>query len=192
MKLCKQHISYILIISMIVGLLTGIVSPVHADEQSSPSTVIVRLSPTDDASVHNVNVNTNYASGTLILGAGRQFLMKFDLSGITDPITNATLKLYKTNTNSANFTVFRSVYDDWSESTVTYSSLPGDSTGEHLIDEACGGHSCVASGGSGTMIPIDLSNTVLSEMDGDKKLSLVFKRDNTAASKLKDMIFNIV
>ncbi|WP_168121710.1 immunoglobulin-like domain-containing protein [Paenibacillus sp. HB172176] len=184
----KRKISLFLSATLLFGLLTGIAPAVYADGGStSPSSVIVKLSPTDDASVHSGNANTNYAAGTLILGAGRQFMMKFDLSGITDPITSATLKLYKTNTNSANFSVYRSEDDDWSESTVTYGSLTGNPPAENLIADACASNPCVASGGGGTMIPINLTNAVITEADGDKLLSLVFMRDSINATPGTDL-----
>ncbi|MCR2806309.1 immunoglobulin-like domain-containing protein [Paenibacillus soyae] len=187
--LWKRALSTTLAASMALSLTLGAVPPVYAADDPAPSTVVVKLSPTDDASVNASSsaVNTNYASGTLILGAGRQFMMKFDLSGITDPITGATLKLYKTNTNAATFSVYRSEADRWSEASVTYANRPEDPAEDSLIENACGSSLCAANGGAGTLVPIQLTDAVLAESAGDKLLSLVFKRDNIAATPGADL-----
>ncbi len=188
-KVWRKSLSLTLTALLTLGLTTGAVPAAYAAEEANPGTVVVKLSPTDDASVnaHSSAVNTNYASGTLILGANRQFMMKFDLSGITDPITSATLKLYKTNTNAAQFSVYRSEADDWSEASITYATRPPEPTEDDRIGDACGEGLCLAIGGAGTLVPIRLTDTVIAEAAGDKLLSLVFKRDDIAASPGADL-----
>ncbi|SDD07113.1 S-layer homology domain-containing protein [Paenibacillus sp. UNCCL117] len=180
-RLWNKRISCMIVLSMMLSLAAGISSPGYAEEDGSLSTVVLKLSPTDDASINAANTGATSPSGTLILGANRQFMMKFDLSGITDPIESATLKLYKTNTNAANYTVYRSVYDNWSENTVTYANRPQDPPAENAI--ATG----TASGGAGTMIPVLVTDAVKAEVSGDQALTLVFRRDNISASPGADL-----
>lgn len=177
----SKRISCMVALSMLFSLFTGILSPARAEAEAL-STVVLKLSPTDDASINAFNTGTTSPNGTLILGANRQFMMKFDLSGITDPIESATLKLYKSNANSgANYSVYKSVYDNWSEQTVTYANRPQDPPEENWIT---GG---TAMGATGTVVPVLLTDTVKAEAEGDKVLTLVFKRDNIAATPGVDL-----
>ncbi|KRE69606.1 immunoglobulin-like domain-containing protein [Paenibacillus sp. Soil750] len=184
-KFWKRRVSSILAFCMFFSLFFGTVSPTLAADDSGMSVVVVKKTPTDDATIHSGSTTTNYGTATsLVIGSSRSGLMKFDLSDITDPIQSATLKIYKDNTNATNFTVYRSVYDNWSESTITWdkwypkvSGVPDlTQAGESLISTACATTPCAASGAAGTLVSINLTDTVVQEMLGDKKLSLVFKR----------------
>jgi hypothetical protein len=176
----KRALSGLLVWCMLFSMLLGSAIPAMAN--GGTSIVLVKLSPTDDASVHRVNTGTNYATGTLILGAGRQFWMKFDLSSVTDEIQSATLKLYKTNTNQANFTVYHSVYDNWTDTTINWSNQPINPGDDAKIGSACATDPCVTSGGKYAPVSIELTDLVKAEHQGDQLLSLVFKRDNIDGS----------
>ncbi|RAV04971.1 immunoglobulin-like domain-containing protein [Paenibacillus sp. YN15] len=181
-RLWNKRISCMVALSMVFSFCAGIVSPAYAEESEGLSTVVLKLSPTDDASVNSYSTSATSPSGTLILGANRQFMMKFDLSGITDPIESATLKLYKSNANSgANYSVYKSVYDNWSEQSVTYANRPQDPPEENLIASG------TASGAAGTVVAVPLTDTVRTEAEGDQVLTLVFKRDNIVATPGVDL-----
>jgi len=103
---------------------------------SSTQTLLVA----EDAHVRaGSNVNTNYGMSTQVQvkenngvnhNNDRIAFLKFDLSGITGPIYNVTLRLNVTNTppNAAQNSLHFVSDDTWSESTITWSNQPGATT----------------------------------------------------------------
>ena len=74
------------------------------------------------------NPTANYGAATNIrvdaLSPVQRSYLRFDVQGITAPVTNATLRVFAASGSSAGYEV-RSVTGAWSEATVTYASAPG-------------------------------------------------------------------
>jgi len=134
-----------------------------------PTTEVI-LNPTDDSFVLDNDVNVNKGSDPVI--SVKDFtrkagLVKFDLSGITEPIAYATLQLTGTNAaNGGNLSAYTTT-DGWNESTVTYSNgpTPGDFVGATPL------------GAAGSVYEIDASNYVISENIADQTVSFWLNDD---------------
>jgi hypothetical protein len=88
-----------------------------------------------DAYVHSDNTTTNYGSATTLANRAGSFYdeltyLKFDLSGVTDPITAVDLSLTLAGTNPTSLRVYgfwdwSAAGNGWSEGTLTYDNAPG-------------------------------------------------------------------
>jgi hypothetical protein len=85
---------------------------------------------TGDASVNSAHPTTNYgALSNLYVGNGTTSLLQFDLSvlpsGTTaSQVSRATLRLYVNRVNTAGSVTVSPVTSSWTESTVTYATIP--------------------------------------------------------------------
>lgn len=88
-----------------------------------------------DAYVHSDNTTTNYGAATTLNNRKGGFYdeltyLKFDLSGVTDPVTTVDLSLTLAGTNPTSLRVygffdFSIAGNSWSEGTLTYDNAPG-------------------------------------------------------------------
>jgi len=159
---------------------------------STPTVVYdsINVSPTADAYVRGgTYATTNYGtSPDLVInksGAAdftREDLLKFDLSNISANINRAKLKLVARNANTAvastSWNVSYVSDDSWTENGVTWNTKP-----------ATGASLAVQTGqATGSSVEWDITNQVLSELNGDKVLSLNIA--STVAVASSDATFN--
>ena len=144
-----------------------------------PITEQKSLSVVDDAFVRNGGfVNTNFGSDERLTVKNdgpytRYSYLKFDLSGVTDSIVSAKLKLNHRNSGSVNTTwnVHHVVDDTWTENVITWNNKPAAST---LLDNQVGRNSGV--------LEWDLGNQALLETNGDGTISLRVSSTNSGGS----------
>lgn len=139
----------------------------------------VKLVPVADAHVHSGSTATNYGSATtLIIGAGRETFLRYDLSGIADyrTIQSATFDYYQLNAGSGNTMEFYHVGDDtWLENTISYNSKPVSDP--DLIKT----YHAISISNTAIQGAIDLTDAVQAEVKGDGKLSLKLTTPSGAA-----------
>lgn len=88
------------------------------------------LTLTGDAHVNSARADTNYGGITnLYVGNGNTSLLMFDVSAVPTNtpatlVTQAMLRLYVNRVNTAGAVDVRLVSSSWSESSVTFNSLP--------------------------------------------------------------------
>ncbi|KAF2330617.1 Ig-like domain-containing protein [Flavobacterium daemonense] len=159
---------------------------------STPTVVYdsVNVSPTADAYVRGgIYATTNYGTATDLVinksGAAdftREDLLKFDLNNISANINRAKLKLVARNANTAvastSWNVSYVSDDSWTENGVTWNTKPA--TGASLASKP--------GQATGTTVEWDITNQVLSELNGDKVLSLNIA--STVAVGSSDATFN--
>ncbi len=113
----------------------------------NPLTGQTVLHPTDDTYAHMDDNATNYGSDSLLYSINNlsgtqelQIYMKFDISGITEPIESAVLRLFVFAAPSPDHRKIVTVSDDsWDEMSLTWDNkpAPGDSIG-HIIPNEIG------------------------------------------------------
>ncbi|MGI9658609.1 MAG: DUF7594 domain-containing protein, partial [Gaiellaceae bacterium] len=85
------------------------------------------FNPVADAYVNSSKPTTNYGSSTLLrtdASPDTRSYLRFNVQGLTEPVTQATLRLYAETGNPVGFDV-RDVSDDsWDELAITHSSSP--------------------------------------------------------------------
>jgi acid phosphatase type 7 len=98
---------------------------------AAPAATSVTFTPTDDTFAHTDYPNTTHGSliefrvdGTPVL---RGFL-RFNVTGLTAPVTRATLKVYSRTGHSGGFEVRGVTSSGWTEATLTHANAPTPST----------------------------------------------------------------
>jgi hypothetical protein len=95
---------------------------------STASAATTTVLPTADAHVQADFPTTNYGGATALRIDGSPVAngyLKFGVSGLTDPVTKATLRLFVRATGSATAVTVSSVADTtWTESSITYDTAP--------------------------------------------------------------------
>lgn len=148
----------------------------HADSTYWPEIEIIyanisELTTTDDAFVRGgTYAGDNYGTNSSLVVKGhntdsyrRESYLKFDLSGITETVTNATLRLKVNNDDAGPTHALRFVSDDsWSESTITWNNKPA--TGTSL--------GSATSPAIGEWFEVDITAQVQTELSGDGVISL--------------------
>jgi chitodextrinase len=113
----------------LVGLLMlGLVSALPL---SAPAATSVVFTPTDDTFAHSEYPSTTHGSLIEFRVDGSPVLngfLRFDVSGLTGPVTRATLKLYSRTSHSGGFEVRSVSSSGWTEATLTYANAPASST----------------------------------------------------------------
>jgi acid phosphatase type 7 len=109
---------------LVVGLLSAL--PLAA-----PAATSVAFTPTDDTFAHSEYPSTTHGSLAEFRVDGSPVLngyLRFDVSGLTGPVTRATLKLYSRTSHSDGFEVRSVSSSGWTEATLTYANAPAPST----------------------------------------------------------------
>ena len=110
------------------GNVSGLSSPVVATPVALPVGTFIAEA---DARVQESAPGTNYASLFLRADGGSdpdvESYMRFTVAGLTEPVQNATLRVYSTNGSSDGPGVY-STSNTWSETGITWSNRPGRST----------------------------------------------------------------
>ncbi len=87
--------------------------------------------PLHDAHVAAKSPDRNYGtSATLVSDRSPVFVtyLMFDLSGLTQPVSGATLRMYKTSGSGGLQTIWNVEDDSWTEATLTYRNRPARGT----------------------------------------------------------------
>jgi Glycosyl hydrolase family 99/Calcineurin-like phosphoesterase len=105
---------------------TATSTPVATSTAGSPHSMIFGAAA--DAYVMQTNPTLNYGSSVSLRTDGSPTInsyLQFNVQGITQPITNATLRIYNSSASNAGYDV-RSVSDNaWTENSITYNNAPG-------------------------------------------------------------------
>jgi hypothetical protein len=99
---------------------------------NASSTTSITFNPSDDSYVEDTNPDTNYGSSTKIElrtsitgGITRNGYVKFNLTGITGTVTNATLRLYTSgSTVSGGLSIYGVSDTSWTEGAITWNNCP--------------------------------------------------------------------
>ncbi|MCC6498023.1 MAG: DNRLRE domain-containing protein, partial [Propionibacteriaceae bacterium] len=87
------------------------------------------FTPFEDAQVKSTSANTNYGNDTTLRlreesgGTTYQSYIKFNVTGLTGPVTSVKLRLFVTD-NSTNTTSVYTSSSTWAESTLTWTNRP--------------------------------------------------------------------
>ncbi len=127
------------------------------------------LSPVNDAYIRSgENSGINYGDDTELrikatdnANNNRKTILQFDLSEI-DVVSQAVLRLYVSQTKTVDISVY-AITDDWNESTVTWDSIPTESSSIATSSVSNEGVYC----------EWDVSDLVAAEAEGDKFISFL-------------------
>ncbi|HMT21090.1 MAG TPA: DNRLRE domain-containing protein, partial [Promineifilum sp.] len=92
----------------------------------TPGPSILTFDAIDDAKIEQANPAVNFGGQTMLEVDGspvRQFLVKFQVSGVTGPVTGARLRLYSIGTAVAGGNVHGAA-NTWDEATVNWNNAP--------------------------------------------------------------------
>jgi hypothetical protein len=90
----------------------------------------VTFTPTDDAEADSTAPSTPRgptAEGRVDGDPIRRVFLRFNVSGLTTPVSRATLRLYSRTGHSIGFDVRNVASTDWSEATLTHDNAPASS-----------------------------------------------------------------
>jgi hypothetical protein len=93
---------------------------------TSATTTATKFTAAADAYVDKSHPGANYGSNTVLrtdASPVQRSFLRFNVSGLADPIVRATLRLYAEDANATGFDV-RSTGGGWKESTVTWNTAP--------------------------------------------------------------------
>jgi hypothetical protein len=94
---------------------------------TTQSTATYTLNPVADAYVAGDITTTNYGRSATLKADGspdyRSYL-RFNVSDIVGPVTNATLRLYTTSSSATGYQVKQVTTQTWEEGTITYANAP--------------------------------------------------------------------
>lgn len=179
----------------ITGQGTSTITATQAgDELYAPATPVEQIiainaiiSPVADAHVRDGSVgNSNYGTSSAmpvkkdVTGSNNEIYLKFDLHNINN-VNNAVLRLRSIYSNTGVASTTWQVYyvptDSWSETGITWNNKPASGT---LL--------ATLTGNSAVYSEWNISNQVLSELAGDKVLSL--RIVSTVANATTDKLFS--
>jgi len=132
---------------------------------------LTRRAAAADAHVRNgTYADTNFGSSSVMdvkkEGAGydRQTFVKFDLSGITGPVSSAKVRLFMTTSGGAAITnqAYLVTQDGWSESGITWNNRP-------LTSSLLGSWTFTAN----SFVDVDVTAQVVGALAGDKLVSVM-------------------
>ncbi len=123
-----------LVLALMVTVFIGISSPTLAGKlpndpslSQADSVVAATLNPVADSFVRKDYPNTNYGSFSEVRAQSSPLLigyLKFSVSGLTSPVTKATLRMYSLAGVTSGYKVYRVTDNSWSESTINYNNSP--------------------------------------------------------------------
>jgi acid phosphatase type 7 len=131
------------------------------------------FAPNADAYTSADHPATNYGTSTILRPDGspiRNGYLRFDVSGLSDPVTKATLRLYSRSNSSTGITLHGVSDNNWSETGITYANAP-----------AVG--ASVASSGkmtSGTYLSLDATSLV----KGNGVVTMALKTTSSSSKSL--------
>jgi hypothetical protein len=102
-------------------------TPTPTATPTSTTGTSLTILPAADAYVNSGSPTSNYGSATTLREDASPDLhsyIKFDLSGVTFPITKATLRLYANSTSSTGVNINGVTDNSWVESTINYNNAP--------------------------------------------------------------------
>jgi hypothetical protein len=110
----------LLIITQVIGVPNAYAAPIAA---STTTTFI----PSADAFVHPTAPNTNYGSLTQIRVDNSPMIrsyLRFNVQGLSEPVTKATLRLYTQSVSNAGYNVYLCPDTGWDEKSINYTNAP--------------------------------------------------------------------
>ncbi|AMR27554.1 hypothetical protein A0257_10900 [Hymenobacter psoromatis] len=158
-----------------------------------PALIPQQIFGIEDAHVEGgTSTNTNFGTAAILrvknnptsAVATRQSYIKYDLSGVTNPAAIVSVQLVVNSTVNPTGTIPLSVFavndDTWHENTITDANQPGRNAYVTTL---------VASGNmtNPKQFSVDITNYALSQLNGDKTLSLVLA-DTTGSSVLANVV----
>jgi len=99
--------------------------------RSSGANQTLTLTPVADAYVFESKPSQNFGSSTALRADGSPIMRsypRFDLSGVSSPISRATLRLYAQSTHRTGYEVRPVADSSWGERTITYQNAPAVGT----------------------------------------------------------------
>ncbi len=172
----RRLVLYLLLSMLLMGGFFFMSKQITPSVRAQTTTVAA----TQDSYVNLNEVSTNYDSGKLLLtysnNVNNQFvitkrvLIQFDLTGVTTPLSGATVKLSILVNSIANGNATVTVYgtdDNWTEGTVTHSSAPAQGSSLGTATVAPGTTGALALSGSSLRSYLETART------GDGKASLI-------------------
>ena len=143
----------------------NIITGTSRDAAQASSTITVPAAA--DARVLSASPTTNHGSVSRldVDDPGEHSYLRFNVSGVTGPVTSAVLRLYVTN-GSSNGPSLYPTSSDWSETTITWNNKPAATGG------AAANLGAISSGGW-----VDLNITTI--MTGDGSYDFVLQPDST-------------
>ncbi len=122
-----------------------------------------------DAYTESRDPNTNYGSDTLLkVRSTNKPFIRFDLSGVTDTVSSATLRLYVIRQTAQTVRCHFVSDDSWTESGITYNNEPSLTS---LL------HDNVSMPAEGTWLELDVTGIVNDEKG--TKITFAFSKDAT-------------
>ena len=146
-------------------------SPVSADTPAATTTTLV---PTADAFVNASTPGTHYGSSTQVrvdASPTTTSYLKFDVSGLTGAVANATLRVWANTSQTTGYDVYSVPDTSWDESSITFNTAPSMAT-------AVVGSSGPVSGGTWTTVD------VTSLVSGNGTITLGLQTTNSTALSL--------
>ena len=155
---------------------TGTMSQTQTPTFASTSTPVQSMStfvPVADAYVNELSPGTNYGALTSIRADASPIVrsyLRFDVQGLSGPVTHATLRIFTNSSSSTGYEVRGLTDNSWGELTINYSNSPavGDVT--------------ATSGpfGSGVWITVDITPLIT----GNGTVSIALTTTNNTAFSL--------
>jgi calcineurin-like phosphoesterase family protein len=96
---------------------------------AAPAATSISFAPTDDAEANSeapASTHGTLPEGRVDGSPIRRTYVRFDVSGLTAPVSRATLRIYSRTAHSTGFDV-RSTATDWTEALLTYNNAPAPS-----------------------------------------------------------------
>jgi hypothetical protein len=140
---------------------------------STTGTTSTTFGPTADAYTSSDKPSRNYGTATTLRPDSspvRNGYLRFDVSGLSAPVTKATLKLFARSNSSSGITLHGVSTNSWTETGITYANAPAI------------GSSVAGSGrmSSGTYVSIDATSLV----KGNGTVSMALKTISTSSKTL--------
>ncbi|WP_217591728.1 S-layer homology domain-containing protein [Cohnella sp. GbtcB17] len=158
-----KRLPILLILVMTVSLLAN----AGASFAESAATTTSTVQAAADVYVHygspSAEAENHAADKNLLVGNGRSTYLQFDVSGISQPIVQAQLKLYENDHNANTISVVEVTYDNWDDS-ITYKTAPSTDGGEFTQFKS--------SATANVFVRADLTTAVRNAASGDGILSL--------------------
>jgi acid phosphatase type 7 len=122
--LCGRPVRVVLLATLLgVGLLSAVTL-------AAPAATSVTFTPTDDTFSSSSDPSANYGSLSYVrvdASPTRRAFLRFNVTGLTGPVTRATLRLYSRTRHSTGFDVRGVSNTGWAERTLTHANAPSPS-----------------------------------------------------------------
>jgi hypothetical protein len=118
---------YRLIVIVILMLTIGVPNAQAAPLNAITSSITTTFTPSADAFVQDSAPDTNFGSLTQIRVDNSPIIrsyLRFDVKGLTEPVTKAVLRLYTQSVSNIGYNVYLSPDTGWDENNINYTNAP--------------------------------------------------------------------